>query len=192
MRLRPSVSIIGTVIVIAIVVILGVLIFRPHSNTPSSSETIEAALTDVASSDAVVNFEQDGQTTGDEAHRSIKISVGRDSRTLVIYTGYEGQVISYQTFANNSNAFKAFLAGLQTSGYLLERHSSLDDNYLGQCPLGIRYIFTNINIKNAPDLLWTTSCGLRTGTFGGNFSTVQRLFTNQIPNYSQLVSGVRL
>ena len=141
--------------------------------------------------DTSVSYTESGPTTAEETHRSIKITVTNNLRTLYVFGGYQGTVIKSETLGNNIPAFTAFLAGLQTQGYLVQRHTTATD-ILGRCALGNTYEFNTEGIDNAPSYLWTSSCSGSPGTFGGILVNVQQLFTSQIPDYSNFISDTGL
>jgi hypothetical protein len=157
---------------------------------PNTSSVKSVAMSDYANTNASVSFTINGFTTGDESHRIIKITINNQSRMIEILSGYQGNVINSSTTPNNVAAFQAFLAGLQTEGYNLQRKDSV--SLLGQCPLGDQDIFDTSGISNVPSELWTTTCSASDGTFAGDFGNVQQLFQNQIPDYGDFVAGVTL
>jgi hypothetical protein len=191
MRAKPFYTILGAFVVFIALAVIAVVFFstRSHNVTVVPKNVV---LADYAESNAVVSFEQDGATKGNELHRSIKITISRDSREFAVLSDYQGNAITRKSYPNNGSSFKAFLAGLQAAGYLKERKSALGDNYLGQCPLGIRFIYKNDNFKDVPALLWSTSCATSSGTSGGSSTILQQLFKNQIPEYNKMVVGVQL
>jgi hypothetical protein len=174
-----------------ILILVLVFFFGLGGNNPTSPAK-RINLQDYADSNAVVSFTTDGIINGDDIHRAIRINISSTNRELVIYQGYQSNVLSTTSFSNNSSAYKQFLAALQTAGWLtqVKRPATTDIN--GKCPLGNRYIYNNQNIDSAPDNLWTTTCSGIKGTFAGNISLVNQLFRNQITGYSNLVSGVSL
>lgn len=188
--MRPFYILIGALVIIGLVVIVFLSLTRP--NTDGKKTTPVVVLADFAGSNASVSYTLDGITRGNELHRSIKITITNTMRKVEVFSDYQGKIVKSQSFVNNVPSFKAFLAGLQTAGYLKKSTSITSENYLGQCPLGYRYIFNTDGIKDVPSILWTTSCSTSNGTFKGILDTVRQLFTNQIPGYEKFVSDVRL
>jgi uncharacterized protein YpmB len=169
------------------------------SNTSETSDSADAPTSspaqqfaDAATTDATVSFVTDGVINGNEQHRQIQIVVSKNARTLTIIQGYQGQVLSTQSFSNNTDAFSEFLSAIYAAGFTSERTNVEQTDMDGQCSLGYRYIYSSTGISNVPPSLWTTTCSVKTGTFGGKVSTVNSLFQKQIPNYSSLVNGVSL
>jgi len=149
-------------------------------------------MAEYADGAATVSFTTEGPTNADENHRSIIMTVSNNIRSLEVTSGYQGQVIQSKSYGNNVSAFREFLAGLQTEGFLIQRSKTTVASIQGQCPLGIKYTFASTGINGAPDNLWTTSCLSKTRTFGGSLGVIKQLFQNQIPDYNSLVSDVDL
>ena len=173
------------------------LIFRPaKKSSTSSNSTPTVSLSETFASaggtDAVVTFQTDGVINGNDQHRQIQISVSKTSRTLTVFQGYQGSVLSTQSFSNNDSAFQGFLNAIYGAGFTNTKSNSTQTNIAGACPLGNRFIYSSKNISGAPASLWAATCGNKIGTFGGNVTTVNTLFRSQIPNYNSLVSGVNL
>jgi hypothetical protein len=179
-------------IAILIIFFIGfILITRPNSNT-ASSPTKKMNMADYAHKDSEVTYTLEGVINSEVNHRSIKISVNNHIVNITVFEGYQGNVLKSESYANNVDAYRSFLAGLQNSGFLKERKISNSVTMLGQCPTGLKYSFTTKGIDKAPSLLWTTSCGNSKGNFAGRLNTVTTLFNWQVPNYSQFVSGINL
>jgi hypothetical protein len=166
---------------------------KTKTTTSSTTTTTEpAGLAGASNGSATVSFLLDGVINGDDMHRQINITVSKNSRTLTIIQGYQGNVLSTYSYVNNQSAYESFLNALNTAGFTKERDNPTTTSVSGQCPLGYRYIYSSTGIQGIPNNLWTTTCGPKSGTFGGNAGTVNQLFQAQIPNYSTLVSQVKL
>ena len=163
---------------------------KPKTTTPNTTKKA-VVMSDFATTAAKVSYTVEGIVNGNEAHRAIRITIDKNSRMLEVIAGYQGTVIQTQSFANNSDAFKVFLAALQKQGFLVQRVKPTVTDILGQCAFGQKYIYNTFGITDAPNYLWSASCP-KIGTFNGSQPGVQLLFRNQIPGYSALVSGVNL
>lgn len=197
MRRDVVVQILGFVFVVVIVIIFFWFLFntRPSNSTNETQNTeqkTDKSLQEYAGTNTAVTFTSDGIINGQDEHRQIRITVNNTARTLEIVQGYQNTVINTYSFANNQEAYKQFLAALNTSGYAKEKVDAKVKNPEGQCPLGIRYYYDASNVENFPDNLWSSSCGKQIGTFGGNFSDVRSLFQLQIPSYNTLTQNVSL
>jgi hypothetical protein len=183
---------IGAFVLIILLAVVFLNINRPKSNNAIKTNNKAVVLADSANSDAVVSYTVEGVTNSNEAHRLIKISVSKSSRNTEVIAGYQGNVIKSQTLGNNVDAYRAFLAALQTVGFTDQKANPIVKDVQGQCPFGLKYYFNTTGINNAANFLWSVSCSKLVGTFNGDQGGVQRLFQSQIPNYSSFVSGVSL
>lgn len=186
--------ILGVFGVIVLLLLIVILIVRGGSNTPTTTgETREkqVVLTDYLDKPATFILNTRGEINADEEHRSIRISVSAAERTVEIMEGYNGTVTTRQTFSNNSNAYQVFLKALDSAGFSREKESSIPDPS-GICPLGKLYDYILRDGSQEVMSTWNTSCTKKNGSFGGDGSTVRKLFEAQIPNYSDIVKGTEL
>jgi hypothetical protein len=188
--MRPLYILIGALIIIAGLVFAFVSIFKPgKTSLPIASAVV---LAEHASEDNAVSYMVDGLTNAIEDHRAIKITVTNKARTLEVFGGYDGRAILNKSFSNDTASYQAFLAGLQTVGFLNQNTKNTNLNYQGRCPLGYTFIIKTSGIKDVPELLWTTSCTNVKGNFAGSLESVKQLFKAQIPDYDKLVNGVKI
>lgn len=190
--MRPFYILIGALIVIAGLVFAFVSIFKPGKSSNIKQVTSAVVLAEHASEDNAVSYMVDGLTNATEDHRAIKITVTNKARTLEVFSGYDGNVILSKSFSNDTAGYKAFLAGLQTVGFLKQNTKNTSLNYQGKCPLGYTFIIKTSGIKDTPELLWTSSCSNAKGNFAGSLESVKQLFKKQIPDYDKLVTGVKI
>jgi hypothetical protein len=174
---------------------LGVILFTGGSKKPGNPSTPSVTtqpktLPDYADTDAVVRFTVDGVINGDQAHRTIRITVGRDQRLLEVIQGYSGNVIQSNPDYNTKDAYGAFLSAINNAGFARQRKTKNTDE-AGVCPLGHRLNFEIIENGNTVQNLWSTTCG-SLGTFDGNKVNLQVLFQRQIINYDKLTRQVDL
>ena len=138
-----------------------------------------------------VVYTSQGEIVGNEDYKELRVSVNATERKVQILSGYDEQVVREQSFPNTQAAFSNFMYSLANAGFSRERSSNKPDPR-GVCPLGIRYIYQlHADNKEVVDL-WTTSCGTKDTTFGGDQSTVRALFENQIPGFNGFVAGTPL
>lgn len=182
----------GFIIFLLLVVVGLIFIFSGHKSTPKKAKTpVVMTLPDYAQTNAQVSMTIDGPVNGEDAHRAIRVSVGRDTRTLDIIQGYSGRVIDTHTFMNTSDAYDVFLRAINTGGFSLPLKKPTGPNdSRGQCPEGTRDTFKLTQGDHILKNLWTSNCGR--GNFGGNPDLVQSLFQRQITDYDTLTSGVQL
>lgn len=181
----------------AALVVIGLLIFGVSlitgggKKTPSTSVQVQKSLTDYASTDATVSLKIKGIINGDELHREILITVGRDLRSLNIIQGYQGTVIKNQNYYNNQPAYDEFLHAINRANFSKQRKSSAPKSDSGVCPLGNRYVFTLSQGGRDISSLWSATCS-GVGTSAANSQTLLTLFQNQIPDYAKLTRDVSL
>jgi hypothetical protein len=182
--------------VLLILVLVGIVwfviwLFTPNSNTDPepTADTTQQEPTVYAN----VQFVQDGEITAPENHYSIIITVNNASRTISIYNAYKPVAIKTQSYPNSQVSYDSFYAALNSSGFFATRENKAGYDRAGYCPLGIRYDYKAGKDISFPDFSsWSASCNARAGTFAGDKSQVKKLFTNQIPNYTEYIDGVSL
>ncbi len=150
-----------------------------------------STLVSYADTSTEVRYTMEGQINARENHRVVQIGVSRDYRTYTLFDGYQGSVIKTETLGNDRDAYEAFLAALQNSGYTRARIATKGVNPLGACPTGRRSHYDIVQAGDTVQSLWSTTCSSIRGTFAGSAGTVQKLFEAQIPDYSKLVQGVQ-
>lgn len=179
-----------TFFIIAVLIIFGVFIFGINKkSTPKPVTVVPSSLHDYASTSAEVRLTIDGQVNGDDLHRAIRITVGRNQRKLEVIQGYQGNVIDSKTQDNNEPAYDVFLRSINNAGFTKERKTKITDER-GVCPAGNRYVYELLNTENNNMRRWSTSCG--TGTFGGQSPLVRTLFQSQITDYETITSTIEL
>ncbi len=178
--------------IFALLIIGGILIFSAFDGgkTDKPAEEIKK-LQDFASTDTKVRMIVSGPIVAEKDHREQRITVSHEAVEIEILKGYEGTVDKRKVYNNNKQAYENFLAGLEDQGFNLERRYNGNENELGACPLGRRFIMHTFDGDKDIQRTWTTSCSSKVGTFNGRLSNIQRLFQAQIPDYSEFVSGVR-
>ncbi len=180
------------VIGLIILAILAIALIGRTGNQPAQEGKPVVKLVDYENSGARVTHTTEGRIVGEDAHKSIRITVDRNERKAEVLTGYQGSVEKSQSWPNNSEAFQVFIRALSNAGFTRERETTQKDER-GICPQGNRFIY-QLNDESDKEVtrLWSTSCGSKLGTFGGDTSTIRRLFQDQITGYNKFVSGVKL
>jgi hypothetical protein len=177
---------------IFLVFMLLIVLIANRGDRPEQAAGInrETELVNYAATDATVRYTLGGRINARENHRVLQITVGQNERTATIFDGYQGKVLKQDTYLNDVDAFRAFLAALQNNGYTKPRIASRDVNPIGACASGKRYNYDILNSGEVKQSLWSTSCGNTKGTFAGNASNVQNLFEAQVPDYDAFIKGV--
>ncbi len=185
-------------IIIALTIIVGLvlllnLIFGGNKNQSSNSSKAgkpqPTALTDYTERDSKVIFTQDGRINSEQDHRSIRITVTKNSATLEVLQGYQGKVIQANAFANNTDSYRTFLRSIERFAFNKKRTANVGDDQ-GVCPLSRRYISEIVESGQEKMRLWAADC--QQGSSAGNTQQIAALFQQQIPNYGNLVSRVQL
>ena len=190
LRETTAMKFLVTFFIIAVLIIFGVFIFGINKkSTPKPVTVAPSSLQDYASATAEVRLTVDGQVNGDDLHRAIRITVGKNQRKLEVIQGYQGNVIDSKTQDNNESAYDVFLRSLNNAGFTKERKTKITDER-GVCPTGNRYIYELTNTENNDLRRWSTSCGA--GTFGGQSQLIRSLFQSQITDYETITSTVEL
>src|SRR5258708_8452578 len=101
--------IIGFLLLIVLVIFSFTFIFRGHSAKPVIRPL---NLLDYANTSTVVQFTEDGPINADTLHRAVRVTIGRDGNMVSVIQGYQGTVITNNTYPNNEPAYDAFLHAL--------------------------------------------------------------------------------
>jgi hypothetical protein len=175
----------GLFAIIALLIILIIILIPSGAKNPSKTNS----LISYANTGAVVRLTIDGPEVSNQDHQEVQITVGKSNVTYAQLTGYNGQVVQVQNFANTEAAYDVFLRSLYYAGYNEGNSSSSLSDERGVCALGNRYVYEIINGSSEIQRYWSTSCG-GAKTFSGNVSQTISLFKNQIPNYNGLTSSI--
>ena len=187
-RLAVAIAVVLIILVVAIL-----FIFRGDNEPSNPAKREPLPLNEYATDEtSEVVFTTRGQINGDDIHRNIVISVSSSERRIDIIQGYEGNIISRQSFANNESAYREFLNAIKNAGFMAKKSKVTTENPEGQCPTGQLYYYTLEQDDSVLSELWSGSCSNKVGTSAANRSLIQTLFKNQITNYNQITSNVSL
>lgn len=182
-------AIIGFVAFVALVIFVVVIVARGGNDTGQKNLEPVPKLSEAAASAAKFSLIEQGPIVAEEEHYRVNITIGRDSREIVVYRGYDEVKVASKTFSNSQGAFEEFLSAIDRAGFTTVRRTSLDSE-AGLCPTRRRYVLES-NYDNKEFRRWTTDCREK-GDFGGVFATIRTLFRNQIPNYNSFISETRV
>lgn len=180
----------GILIAIGLVVLLIILIIKAFSGGGGTPEPKQIDLNSYANTSAVMQLTIDGPVNADQSHSKLRVSVGRDETVLQIVKGYEDNVVTTKSFANNQASYTHFLHALNVAGFT---KGNIDPNVRderGYCPVGQRFIFEAISGGSSVMRWWKTSCG--EGNFIGRSDVIRNLFKAQVPNYTLLTLKTHL
>lgn len=173
------------------IVLLLTFIFRHNSSTSKSDPKAPKSfnLTEYITTDSEVSMTEEGRINGDDVHRSIRVTVNRDTRTIDVIQGYNGNVITTQSYANNQDAYKAFLQALARTGFGKSRKATVN-KVDGVCATGRRYLYNVSENRDPVSYTWTSEC--LKGTSPVAIDAVKSLFRNQITDYDRIANKVKL
>lgn len=173
---------------VVLLIIFGIVIFSNSGTktvTAPGNKTVKL-LDYTNNTNASVQYIVEGPINALENHRTIQINIGPNSRSVTVFTGYQGQALGGQTYPNDINAYQTFLTALNRANFTRERKLAKGLSADAVCPNGSRSHY--VVAENSKDLmnLWSASC--TRGTFDGNQPLTVGLFQAQIPNYNSVVS----
>ncbi|MGB4759434.1 MAG: hypothetical protein WBP26_05260 [Candidatus Saccharimonadales bacterium] len=182
--------IVGFLIAIAMAILVFSLIFKAIGGNDSGDKTEDQVqLVDYIETDAVMSMTALGPIVAEQNYQAVRISVDTLQAKIEVMSGFEGNVVSSQVYSSNNAAFNEFVRALAGTGF----DRGIDDPRLedeaGQCPTGVRYIFSVTEDGQTKQRYWTGTC--TKGTFEGNRPQTVDLFQAQIPDYGTQVRGVR-
>ena len=161
----------GLIVLVFVMVIKG---FSSGSSNPAS----KVDLVSYANTQAVAQLTVDGPIVDQANHNSARISVSQTETQIEIMQGYDGKIVSSQTFPNTTASYAVFLQSLARLNFTKGTTTPYDER--GYCATGERYIYQLEQGDKNILRYWSTSCGQ--GTFGGTRDAVRTLFEAQIPN----------
>lgn len=181
---------IGISIVIIVLLVLIIVLLVKNSAVITSNHSYVKPLASYATDpNASVSLLIDGPETGPSSHNQALIKVDNSKISLVIYQGYNNQVVKQESFANTSASFHVFLRSLEFADYTKFTNNPSLSQASGVCPTGDRYIFETIINNQTTERAWTTNCSGLPATFLGNFSLAFQQFTSQVPNYNSYTAN---
>lgn len=174
----------GVVVLIVLVFVLVLNGLHGGSKSPKLAPTV---LSDYANTSTAMRLTIDGPINANQNHREVRVTVSRDQNLIEVIQGYQGSVITQQSYANNEPAYEDFLKALQTLGYTRGDNTPALADERGMCPTGERFIYEIDSGATSPQRYWGSSCG--NGTFKGSGQAVRNLFRAQIPDYNAITAS---
>lgn len=174
------------VVVIGIVLLLSMVFGdRRQANTTKNAVT-SLAVTDYINKDSRVVAITDGPINGEDAHRAIRISVDRSTRTMDVIQGYQGKVIASKSYVNNQKAYDEFLHALELASFGKTRKTTFKSED-GICATGRRFVFELFESGKSVSRTWTANC--QKGNTIAQPDRITKLFRKQITDYEELVKN---
>jgi hypothetical protein len=176
-------------IAIGLIVLIFILILKNFSSTPVKSAP---PLINYATTNTVVEVTIDGPVVADQNYQAIQMIVGQSQNQINITQGYQGTVISTQSYQNNESAYATFLRAIDLAGFTRGNPNPNVRDSRGFCSQGDTYNFTIVNGSTTVQDYWSTSCGGNLETSTGNVGLILALFQAQFPDYSTITANVPL
>ena len=187
---RNITFLLGLLVAIGLLIVIVTMLFS-HSKNQTKNPAQQPMAAYAVNPSAKVSLLIDGPTNAESLHNQVQITVSNSSATINVYSGYLGTLLRTETYPNNEPAFHVFLRSLEYAGF----NDGVNDPKLAQasgyCPLQDRYIMS-FSVNNVQkQRYWTTGCGSGVPeTFKGDLNMTLQLFSNQIPDYQQVTSGL--
>ncbi len=160
---------------------------RPDTQVEDAESTARPSLDGITS----VRYIVDGPVVATTDQRRYIIEVTPNAVTMRLYSDYGQKVIKEKTYSNNFAAYDAFLESLEEANAAARYSGTTEEDDSadqGVCPDGRRYI-----IEIGDDTRrWTTSCNRKDGTAAGKMTTMRTLFSKQVPDFKDMISGTTL
>lgn len=192
--------ILGIMAALGLVVFIIVQVINFASNPSGSDEdtddatsSVDAGVTlgDYTTPTSRVTMIRKGSVIALEDHRQVRISATENQRVFELIRGYDGAVIEKQVYENTPQAYEEFLESLSFYGFENQQEGRFESE-IGICPQGRQTIIQLIDNREQVLRSWATSCSDEHGNLAGNTRQIRALFQKQIPDYTQLMRGVRL
>lgn len=183
-------------VIIVIIIAVAALISIGRNLFGGSSEPVvntgkEALLN--TSLDRSVRMTVRGPIVGDNVFHTYTITVTPTTRNLTTYQGYLQNQLESSELANNSKAYEQFVFALDRANMMEGTELEGDaDDMRGVCATGKLYRYEVLQGSNVVKSLWTTTCGKARGSLKAVNQSLVRLFTAQIPDYTDLTGKVNL
>lgn len=166
------------------------LVSSGDDNTELATDA--TSLTELSATNAnVVRYTTIGPIVSGGEHRSYTIEVSRNVVMMRVYSDYGQKVVAEKSYKNDERAFEYFVEALdkQRASARVKGTTEADDyDEVGACPAG------RVHIVEIDDEVrrWRSSCREQKGTAGGNMSAIRLLFSEQIPDFKELIKDTDL
>jgi hypothetical protein len=180
----------GFLIAIGLVALVIILVVKGLGNNNATGPQPKP-LSSYANTDAVASLLIGGPIVADQNYQQIEISISQVSSQISIINGYQGTVVNTKIYANNTNAYSAFLSSLQHYGFNLGNSNYAHKTPAGFCSSGNTYTYSLTNGNDTIFNYWAASCA-KEGNFEGVVANINNLFQLQIPDYKQITATTTL
>jgi hypothetical protein len=182
-------------IVLAVVVLVAVILLVVNAvgsqkdGDNGAADAGTQALTTI-NGDSGVRMTVRGKIVAEEVHSSYQITVRPTGRVMNVYQGYLKTLVNSKVENNNFEAYTQFAYALNKVGLAKGKESAVDVR--GICATGTLTTFEILEGERVVKSLWRTSCSKDTESFVGKYAAVEKLFTDQIVDYKDLLKSVKL
>ncbi len=182
------------IIIIALLAITAILVLaRPSKQKPPRTGSTQAETvlaTNYENDDnASLVWERQGPVVGEDQRRAIRVTITRNRRTIEIVDGYNNTIATQHQFDSNPAAFSTFVRALDYAGFGKLRGGKPADER-GACPLLTTTVYKLMDGGKQVLRSWSDTCANSDGSFGGQPTTVLRLFRNQITDFDKITTGI--
>lgn len=161
------------------------------SSTDGSETDQEQSVLLSTTADRGVRMTVRGEITADETHRSYRLEVTPNSRSMTTYKGYLDQMHDTVHLSNNVAAYEEFVHALSLAGMDQGTpFTGVEDDTRGLCASGKIIEFELTQNSESVKRLWTTTCSKVKGSFTANHQAISEMFLNQIPESRDLISDI--
>lgn len=186
-RIIRNVAVVGGIVLVVIALFLII-----HALAFPAKKAMQTQLTDPlinTSTDRGVKMTIRGAIVSSENARTYEVDVTPTSRSITLYSGYDGTVLSKQVYDNSPAAYEQFVYALDKANMTKSRNID-DTDTRGVCATGRLYTFALERDTTIDSSLWTSSCGSAKGTLDASATSLKSLFDAQIPDISKYRAGV--
>jgi hypothetical protein len=170
------------------VVLFGNVLDRTSDESVGETKKV-VKTTDYINDTSYVQYTKYGEIVSNQNRKTMKISVSQKEAVIEILDGYQETLETKKTYPNNYESYKNFMFALDKLGFTNKKSTDVE-NPTGVCPNGYTYFYKLNNSGSDVSNLWNSSCKTLGGDLGNNGSKIRELFTNQIPDYSDIVKNV--
>jgi hypothetical protein len=182
--MRYGLSIIGVIIFVVIAIVI-IATTGGHKKAPITHGINVTQYNNSASSVNQITY---GSLLSEGQRQGLEISISQSQVNVYVLNGYENTVAPVYSAANTPAAYGAFLAAMQTYGFVNSRKTT--EQYPNAvCPLGNTYRYELTNGSKTVSSLWSSSCSMGDGNFAGEGSLIRQLFNLQVPTISTIVGN---
>lgn len=157
------------------------------TGTSEGSDLIEYTASDAR----VVRYSVVGPVVASSEHRSYTIEASRNVVIMRLYSDYGQKVIDERTYQNDERSFEYLIEALENYNASARLPGTTEeDDYkdVGACPAGrVHMIELDDEVRR-----WRTNCETVPGTAGGDMAAIRKLFSEQIPDFKQIIKGTKL